>query len=87
MGLKEWFLENRLQSTERRLKTLHAEQKMLRKRLEELETEHRSGKVSAAEYRDRRARLEERRQSLVNAVREAEGREKALRAELDPPPA
>jgi len=82
MGLKTWFLENKLQSVERRLKVLRTELKHQRKKLEELDTSRERGEIKEEDYRASRAIMEDHKARLVRDIHDAEAKERALRSEL-----
>jgi chromosome segregation ATPase len=82
MGLQSWLLNRRLNRLKQKLKTAHAEQRSVRKKIEEIEDLHERGKMSEAEFRGERARLERKKHELIAKINELDAAEADAKLQL-----
>jgi len=81
MGLTTWLKERRLERTHRKLKHLRALQARVREQEAEVhELKKRSAPSTELDAKERK--LHEERERLTHQIRELEGAEKQLKAEL-----
>lgn len=81
MGLKEFLLRGKLSRTEREARRLHGHQKRVRGQLDDLEGERKKGMAEGA-YKDRKAKLEQKRHEIIAKLKTVEEQERQLRAEV-----
>lgn len=81
MGLRTWFLEQKLGRVEAKLKRLHFRQRKLRDELADLDARRKRG-MAEAEYRSRHDALDAKKREVTERVNALSAEEAALKAEL-----
>lgn len=79
---RSWLLNWRLARMKQKVKRLHAEQREVRKALEELETARKKGRVSDEAYASEKTRLDHRKSDLTHRVNEVAKAEADAKLEL-----